>query len=203
MQMEEHNYQTLRNAIDRMPTHEPGTSVWDAIDRRLTSEETLDHAIAQLPNYAPPAAVWERIAEDLQKPAKVRRLRPAWIGAAAAAVVVFTVGAYLWNTQTPEPVEKVQVVYAETQKPTNAIKTDWDEDDAVMQEVVEAFAQKASYIKEADDQSLLSEWEELKNAKSEIKTMLAKYGNDADLIRTIAEIERQRSALVKQMATEI
>lgn len=203
MTVDEQNQETLRNAINRLPTYEPGTSVWDAIDRRLTSEETLDHAIAQLPKYTPPAMVWERIAEDLEKPATVRRLRPAWIGAAAAAVVLFTVGIYFWNTEEPAPIETVQVVYTETEQPENALTADWDDDDTEMQEVVEAFAQKASFVKEADDQSLLSEWEELKSAKAEIKTMLAKYGNDAELVRTIAEIERQRSTIVKKMATEI
>lgn len=203
MTVQEQNYETLRNAINRLPSYEPGISVWNAIDRRLTSEETLDHAIAQLPSYAPPAAVWERITEDLEKPAKVRRLRPVWIGIAAAAVAVFAVGIYLWNSQVPEPMETIQVVYKQVEKPNHILKADWDEEDAEMQAVVDAFAQKASFVKQVDDESLLSEWKELNNAKAEIKTMLAKYGNDPDLVQTIAEIERQRSAVVKQMATEI
>ncbi len=204
MTANEQNQETLRNAIHRLPAYEPDKSVWDAIHRRLTSEETLDHAIAQLPKYAPPAAVWERITEDLEKPATVRWLRPAWIGtAAAAAVVLFTVGIYFWNTEEPTPIETVQVVYTETEQPENTLKADWDDDDTEMQEVVEVFAQKASFVKQADDQSLLSEWEELESAKAEIKNMLAKYGNDAELVRTIAEIERQRSTIVKKMATEI
>lgn len=201
--MNELNYQTLRNAIERLPTFAPPREVWDAVDRTLTSEETLENAIEQLPTYAPPAFVWERVEAELNKPAKIRRLRPVWLSAAAAALVVLTLGTYFWLTQDSASVEQVQVVFAEAEQPVNILKIDWDEDESVMKEVVDAFAQKASFVQEPENQSLLSEWEELNEAKAEIKTMLTKYGNDADLVRTIAEIERQRSAIVKQMAMEI
>lgn len=201
MNKEEQNYQTLRSAIQQLPHYEPSTAVWEGIDQRLKSEETLDNALAQLTTYAPPTAVWERISADLEKPATVRRLRPVWIGIAAAAVVVVSVGTYFWNTQTPEPVETLQVVYQEVEQPSNVVKADWDDDEADIDFVAKAYAQRVAFLQK--DNSLLSELEELNQAKLEIKTMLAKYGNDANLIRTIADIERQRSAIVKQMATEI
>lgn len=201
MNKEEQNYQTLRNAIQQLPDYEPSIAVWEVIDQRLKSEETLDNALAQLTTYAPPTAVWERISEDLEKPATVRRLRLVWIGAAAAAVLVVSAGTYFWNTQTPEPVETLQVVYQEVEQPSNIVKADWDDDEADIDFVAKAYAQRVAFLQK--DDSLLSELEELNQAKLEIKTMLAKYGNDANLIRTIADIERQRSAIVKQMATEI
>lgn len=201
MNAEEQNYQTLRNAINQLPGYEPNTDIWKEINQRLKGEENLDNALAQLATYPPPAAVWERISADLEKPANVRRLRPVWISAAAAAVVVVSVGTYLWNVQTPEPLETLQVVYQEVEQPNNVVKADWDEDEADIALVTKAYAQRVSLLQK--DKSLLSELEELNLAKQEIKTMLAKYGNDADLIRTIADIERQRSNIVKQMATEI
>lgn len=201
MNVDEQNYQTLRNAIDSLPSYEPKASSWDVVNQRLTSAETMDNALAQLANYAPPTAIWERITAELEQPAKVRRLRPVWIGVAAAAVAVVSVGTYFWNIQTPEPVETLQVVYQEVEKLNNVGKADWDDDEADIALVTKAYAQRVSFLQK--DKSLLSELEELNLAKQEIKTMLAKYGNDADLIRTIADIERQRSAIVKQMATEI
>lgn len=205
MRTNEQNYQTLTDAIRRLPSYEPPVELWNAINRSLTSQETLETAIEQLPTYAPPSAVWERIAEQLEQPAnaKVRRLLPVWWSAAAAALIVLSFGIYWWNVQLSEPGEQVQMVYSQTEQPTNILKADWDDDETVMQEVVDAFAQKASFIQNPENQSLLSEWKELNEAKTEAKIMMKKYGKDAQLVRQIAEIERQRSSVVKQMATEI
>ncbi|MFN7115970.1 MAG: hypothetical protein ACK4TA_04180 [Saprospiraceae bacterium] len=203
MRTNEKNHQTLQNAVNQLPTYEPSPALWQAIDRVLTSEETLDHAIENLPTYAPPVAVWERIIDELDQPVKVKRLRPAWIGAAAAALVILTLGTYFWRNWEPQAQEKVELVYQESDQPLHILKTDWNDDEALMEEVVEAFAQKASFIQNFENQQLISEWQELKEAKNEAATMLRKYGKDAEVVRTIAEIERQRSAIVKQMATEI
>lgn len=201
--MNEQHYQTLQNAIRQLPTYQPSQGVWDTIDRALTSSETLESAIDHLPSYAPPAAVWERIGKELEESVKVKRLRPAWISVAAAALVILTIGAYFWTTWESQPLAQVQVVYTESEQPLNVLKSDWNDDETVMQEVVETFAQKAAFVQRPENQSLLSEWEELKDAKNEATTVLKKYGKDAALVRTIAEIERQRSAIVKQMAMEI
>ncbi len=199
----EQNYSTLRDAIDRLPQYEPEPTLWQRINNQLDNEFIFEDAVRTLPTYAPPAAVWERIETDLERPTLWSRNKIMWIGAIAATLTGLSVGGYFWTQQMPEPVEKVQVIYASVEKSEDVFKADWDNEDAEMEEIVQAFAQKATFVKQAADQSLLSEWSELNNAKSEIKTMLVKYGNDANLIRTIAEIERQRSAIVKQMATEI
>lgn len=201
--MNEKNHQTLQHAIRELPTYQPSLGIWDAIDRALTSEETLESAIENLPSYAPPTAVWNRIAQELEQPAIIRRLRPAWINAAAAALVILTLGVYFWMTWESGSAEQVQIVYNTSEQNLNILTPDWNDDEVVMQEVVEAFAQKVSFVQKPENQSLLSEWEELKMAKEEANMMLKKYGKDATLVRTIADIERQRSVIVKQMATEI
>ena len=48
-------------------------------------------------------------------------------------------------------------------------------------------------------QSLQAELEELTMAKNSLEEALGKYGTDIDLIGQLTEIERQRTALLKQI----
>jgi hypothetical protein len=199
MSTKEHNRETLQAAIRRLPQYAPAAPVWQRIEHQLENDLVFQDAVQSLPTYAPPVAVWQRIAAGLEKPVRMRRLRPAWFGAAAAAVVLLAVGTYWWYTQTPELVEKVQLVYTETETRAAAFKADWDEDETDIAALTKVYAQRAALANL--NESLLSELQELNQAKAAIKAMLTKYGNDPDLIRTIADLERQRSAIVKQMAT--
>jgi hypothetical protein len=199
MSTKEHNRETLQAAIRRLPQYAPAAPVWQRIEHQLENDLVFQDAVQSLPTYAPPVAVWQRIAAGLEKPVRMRRLRPAWFGAAAAAVVLLAVGTYWWYTQTPELVEKVQLVYTETETRPATFKADWDEDETDIAALTKVYAQRAALANL--NESLLSELQELNQAKAAIKAMLTKYGNDPDLIRTIADLERQRSAIVKQMAT--
>lgn len=199
--MNEINHQTLQTAILHLPFYEPNANVWTNIELELNNDEALEQAMEQLPSYSPPAEVWERISEELEKPATIFRLRPIWISYAAAVAAVLIIGAYWWSLQYPTPIEKVNMVYQEVEKPKTKLVADWDEDEAAIMLVVNAYEKRTSIFQ--TDKSLLSELEELNQAKAEVKTMLKKYGTDPDLIKSIAEIERQRSTIIKQMVTAI
>lgn len=201
----EHNHQTLKNAIGQLPRYAPKASVWGSIERQLEedfAQATLQDAIQQLPSYAPPAALWERIEADLNQPAvsRLRVSRTTWISI-AAAIILAIVSLVFWLNQTPEPEEHVQFVYAEAQQ--NAINADWDDDEAVIENVAKAYAQRASFLQNEQSETLLSDLEELNKAKAEIQTMMKKYGRDVTLIQNMVEIERERTEIVKKMAQEI
>ncbi|MDX1943712.1 MAG: hypothetical protein SFU99_24305 [Saprospiraceae bacterium] len=199
----ENNYEILQNAIKRLPQYAPNISVWDAIEHQLDidqSQEQLQSAIHDLPSYAPPAALWERIEENLDKKPALRISRGVWLSA-AAAILLAVVSLVVWLNQTPEPTEMVQMQYAQAE--THPIKADWDEEDAVIQNIADAYAQRSDFLKNTGNENLLLDLKELNQAKAEIKTMMQKYGQDAQLVRSIAEIERERSEVVKKMAQEI
>lgn len=197
----EQNHNTLRSAIQRLSQHEPSQTLWQTIENQLESDLVFENTIQALPTYAPPAAVWNQIESDLKKPRTFYLNKRFQVIGMAAIAVGLTIGTYFWLQQTPEPTEKVQIIYAEAETATNATKADWDEDDAEITEIASTYAQQPTFV--TSDKSLLSELEELNQAKEEIKIMLKKYGKDSDLIRTIADIERQRSTIVKRMANSI
>ncbi|MBK7872345.1 MAG: hypothetical protein IPJ74_17540 [Saprospiraceae bacterium] len=199
----ENNYQILQNAIKRLPQYTPSVSTWEAIDYQLDmdqSQEQLQATIRDLPSYAPTAALWERIEKDLNTKPTLRISRGVWLSA-AAAILAAVVSLVFWLNQTPEPEETVQMQYAQAE--TNPIKADWDEDDAIIKDIADAYAQRSDFLKNTDSENLLFDLEELNEAKAEIKTMMQNYGQDAQLVRTMVEIERERSEIVKKMAQEI
>lgn len=201
----ERNHQTLKNAIGQLPRYTPKASVWEGIEHHLdedSTQATLQDAIQQLPSYAPPAALWERIEADLNQPAvsRLRVSKTTWISI-AAAMIFAVVSLVFWLNQTPEPEEHVQFVYAEAQQ--NAINADWDDDEAVIENIAKAYAQRASFLQNEQSETLLSDLEELNEAKVEIQNMMKKYGRDANLVQNIIEIERERTKIVKKMAQEI
>ena len=107
--MTELHYNTLKQALERLPQHTPPGSIWASIDQVLNEEAQLAHAVSTLPQYAPPADIWASIEAQLPADAAPQTGWTVWTNtrlryAAAAAVllVVFTGWLLLWRTNTPE-----------------------------------------------------------------------------------------------------
>ncbi len=107
--MTELHYNTLKQALERLPQHTPPGSIWASIDQVLNEEAQLAQAVSALPQYAPPADIWASIEAQLPAAAAPQPGWTVWTNtrlhyAAAAAVllVVFTGWWLLWRTNTPE-----------------------------------------------------------------------------------------------------
>lgn len=198
--MEEYNHQTLQAAIANLPVYAPDYLIWEALQSELDEARQLKPAIDALPLYAPPPQVWEHIESDLDK--KPRRLifLKNWRYAVAAAALIGLAFIAVWRQQRLEK-ETVQFAYTTIESNFTAVANDWDSEEAVFQEIAEAYRQKSDLYQNKG--RLLMELEELDEAKQEVKQMMNKYGVDAQLIKQIAEIERQRTAVLKKMAMEI
>lgn len=203
--MKEQNHDTLQRAIRELPQYSPGEAVWLSLEQALDAEraeEPLREAIQSLPTYAPQVDVWDRIEQELaqlvRKPLFVRR----WMQlASAAALVGVAVALAVWlNLSSGADVQET-VTYAQAEQ-AESTSADWDADDALIAGVADAYAQRASFLQN-EGRNLLSELEELDEAKAEIKAMMQKYGTDAQLVQNIVDIERERTEVVKQMAQGI
>lgn len=202
---QEINHKTLQRAINQLPQYTPEAQVWLTLEQELgtlASEETLHVAIEGLPSYAPSASLWGRIAIELEQPVRKPLFVRRWVQlASAAALAGAVISLAIWLNQPKDPITKESIFYAQTES-MEAVNADWDEDDALIDNVAKAYAQRASFLQNKDP-NLLSELEELNEAKAEIKAMMQKYGRDAELIQNIVEIERERTTVAKQMAQEI
>ncbi len=198
--MEERNQQTLQTAIAKLPVHKPDYAIWEALQAELDEAGQLRPAIDALPVYAPPPQVWEHIETNLNSKPRRLALRSTWRYAVAAAALIGLVFTAVRQQQRLEK-ETVQFAYSTIESNFLAVANDWDSEEATFQAIAKAYQQKSQLYQ--NEGRLLLELEELNEAKQEIKQMMNKYGMDAQLIKQIAKIERQRTAVLKKMAMEI
>lgn len=204
----ENQEQKLKEALQQLPQYHPAGSLWKSIAAELgceEKEEPLREALKRLPAYTPPSKVWQGIETALLTKAAPRpslRRFIAWAGSAAAALALLFAIYHL----RPNQDESSQMAYrhqTERALSPTLYQADWDEDEAALQEVAARFV-KAPVAQEHPQYELLrEEWEELDEAKREVLEFMKRYGSDGALIRQLAAIERERSALARQMATQI
>ena len=72
-----------------------------------------------------------------------------------------------------------------------------------MQQALTAFKKDPTARTLDEYPDLLSEWQELSDAREEITRIMERYGNDARLVRQLSEIERERSRLLRNMIAQI
>lgn len=197
--MQEQNRETLIKAIKELPVHEPGPAVWD----RITGELDLQESIQQLPQYAPPSAIWENIEAELDSaPAKQAKRITLYrkLSVAASVAILLVAGFWLLPKENASETVSYEIAMAEE---VFKYENDWDGDESSLIVAVNAF--KGDPVAQQDDNynTLLAEWDELNEAKKEIKEMMDKYGHDSQFVRQLGAIERGRAAVAKQMAINI
>ncbi len=202
MDYRELNRNTLERAISELPGYAPEQGLWTAIEAQLELEaqdKQLRIATHQLPLYAPPPQVWENISGALEQKPKLRKLWTKPVLAVAATIfgAILSVGAWLYFS---EETGAQMVLHTTEMLDISDFEGDWDEDEqdiAMVVSMVEKMPANENLT------SLKTELEELNEAKSVLTHTMSQYGKDAELIRRLSKIERERSNIVKQMAAEI
>jgi hypothetical protein len=205
MKFEEKNRETLKRSIDKLTAFEPPQLVWDNINEQLdkdVKEKALHEAIEALPSFNPPDQIWAGIEKELVTPSKpkVYWLSIRTLTAAASVALLLGIGAWYFMKEDPA---KVEIVFSEVVVEDESIVEDWDEDEADFQAVLAMYQETNQNENNSGYQDLELELEELNMAKEEVKLAIETFGSDADLIKQLSEIERQRNEVVKEMATYI
>ena len=200
----EKNRDNLKKALDQLPAYDPPAGLWDQIQSDLTkpnvpNEEVLHEAVEHLPAYTPPVSVWNTLARQLDTDQQVRKLRVVrqrqvlqW----AAAVAFLLVAGY---AILREPGPKVKLQYAQETVQQFQVDIDWNSDESI-------FAQLEDQLVQVNDPAinkLRFEYEELSSAHEDVSAMLKSYGRDPQLIRQMADIERERSDIYRQIIEAI
>ena len=196
--MNEKNRHRLRDAIGRLPQHEPPADVWYAIDAR-TQRERLGR---ELPTYAPPPAVWNAVSEGLEHSPRsgvLRSLSPRvrWAASAAAVVLLFFAG-WQFGNSGGEAATSISYAYSQETSP-EPVNNDWDEDE-------DSFSEARRRVLERNEPTLNHlghELDELTSAREEVKAMLVAYGDDATVVQQLAEIERERDDVYRRIIVEL
>ena len=204
MNYHEKNRKTLLTTIQQLPAYEPGEALWQAVECQLEidgKETALREALSELPSYTPPGQVWDSIREAMNtKPLKGRIFSLPRV-AAAIALLILAGSAWLFTNRNTA---KIEIVFSEVTEEENRSEIeDWDADEADFEAVLTLFQEHSEVESTAEIKDLESELEELDLAKEAVKEAIETFGSDTDLILQLSEIERQRSEVIKRMASYI
>ena len=205
--MIEKNRESLQKAINALPQYQPEEQIWDAIAHDLDladSEKPLQAAIQGLNQYDPPTFLWDAISEELENPVQVvRQTKVFWLRSAAAAVVLLASGFLVWYSQQDAPAIE-QIVYTEVQDAIlSEVQTSQNNDEEEFEVVLAMFNESIVAQHEKEPNTLKEELELLNEEKAMLEEAKADFGADADLELQLAEIERAREKVLKQLASFI
>ncbi len=202
---QEQNRKTLEKAIAELQGYRPDEQVWKAIDQQLSvleQDDKIRRAIPYLPSHQPPADLWDAVRKELDRPqGRIRKLAPASLSAAAALLLLF--GFFWWQNGRSAATETI--TYLQQVEPYNPalLSNDWEADEADIALVMHAYQARRETTPFPDPYDLASELRELNQARRELLEAIDLYGREADLIRQLGRLERERSQLVLEMAQKI
>lgn len=198
--MREENYDKLRQALNELPSYNPAPANWDAIADKLGAAPEPTVVGKALPAYSPPSKVWNKLNGELDQQ-RVRRQKMKvvyrWVARAAAVLLIFGAG-YAFASYDEGPT----ITYAvsqESRSNASLVSKDWSDEEASFDLLMERLAE----IDEPELNALRLELEELTAAKKEVEDMLEAYGNDADVIKQLVEIETERSRVYRRAYAEL
>jgi hypothetical protein len=203
---EEKNIRTLKRALRELPGYEPPEALWDDIAESL-HENPLQKALGDLPRYDPPGEVWAGIEDELlQRPrqgAKVVRL-PGKTGlGAAAAIAILLVAAFWLISDNGGSNPEIKLSYSQETVLLPEMAQDPQEAESYFSQVLEAFEERPFLRDLVDYERLRGELEALNMARDELRGAMERFGEDADLVRQLGRVERDRSDILKELAAAI
>lgn len=200
----EQNRATLKKAILALPSYQAPEGLWNDIAQQLDEEassSSFASVIDELPEYRPPAFVWENINQALEEPVSkpaLKVLSSSFLTRAAAVLLIIAasyLGYTLFNTGN-----EAKVSYAESTIMENPVEIDFQEDEPMIRMVSQAFEESPVARQQSDYDRLLGELKELDQARQDVLDMMESYGEDSQMIKELADIERSRTDIVMKMA---
>lgn len=200
------NKHTLEEAIGKLPQYQPPTMLWDNISEELEMDRQdvqWRSKIDELPQHEAPSFIWDNIAQELPaeeaapRKGKLIRLLPR-IAAAASVMLLLAVG-FWWQSRSAA---KVELIMTQEIVPEGEWPEDWEQEDAEIESVMQ-LAANSPMDRPEDFERLKADLEELNSARAELLELMEAYGKDPKVMKEIGEIERQRSAVVKQVVSLI
>lgn len=199
--MKEHNQDSLKRALGRLPQFDPPPRCWAGIEAGLDTgpagKGEQPPLRRFLPEYSPPASVWNQINQRLPRPRPTPTLRlprlpvALWRVAAAVALLIGSFAIVQAFNRGPE----VSYSYRKETNFEPTLVADWHQEEPQFREMIALTADSEN----PKVNRLRAELEELTDARTDIETMLEEYGADPHLVRRLGEIERERSEVYRRL----
>ncbi|MEM9919421.1 MAG: hypothetical protein AAF990_15060 [Bacteroidota bacterium] len=213
--MKELNRHTLKEAIRNLPGHSPKPFVWDALCMTLdkeASEKQFQSAVSGLPQYQAPDNIWDQISAELEAEPQIDVLPATKKGRifslhryAAAAVILLAVvaGFYSSNLLSTKSKDGVTISYSTEKAHQVLFVADWEQDEDAFEQILTYCQDRQFACSQPEFKVLREELMDLNDARESLKIAIDRYGEDSDLIMRLAEIENERSDVLKQIIAKI
>lgn len=201
----EKNKDTLRNALDQLPSYPAPNEIWEQLEAELDREQTeqpLQVALRGLPSYDPPNMVWDKIEANLPQTGRTSTLRPIyrWLGVAAAIAALVLFSRPFFNEPSSTSIAyQTSISYSTEVVDAQLLDRNWEDDESAFQEVDRLCKQHPFLCNIQDITDMRSELDELSNAKEALQTALGDYGTDQYLLKQMTKIELERTQLLKKL----
>jgi phosphoglycerate-specific signal transduction histidine kinase len=188
----EQNKHILINAIKRLPEFGPDDKLWDSIQQKL-QEGRLNEALQNLPVYAPSELTWENISANLPR----KRVSMSWWYAASVALIV-SLAAWMYENELDK-----QIQFSQEMADIRLQAGEQPETDLAYQKL-QAYCQTETLVCERQDyRRLKDEYEKLHLASEQLFHAIGNYNTEPALVRQFNEVERQKAAVLNEMAKMI
>ncbi len=179
-----------------LPEYEPSDEIWNKINTELNND-ILRKGISQLPKYEPNGRIWENIEAELN-PKIVNMHSWRWVAITASIVLVIGLGFYMNYQKT-----QLMIAYSEQKIDTQLLLQSSDNSDGDYEKIV-AFCKEQTYVCENPEfKNLKVELDDLQAASIQLREAMGAYNTEPKLMTQLAQIELQKSEILKKMTTKI
>jgi hypothetical protein len=179
----------------KLPEYEPSDKIWQNIEAKL-NEDALQKALKTMPQYEPNESVWNQIEQGLTPKPSLKLNTWRWMTAAASVVVLLSF--YLWYS-----IDNQRVRYSVEQIDNDLLLNPSDDNDRQYQQIV-AYCQQQTYVCENPEfKTLKTELDELHSASQKLKEAMGQYNTEPELMSQLADVEQQKTEVLKKMAAKI
>jgi hypothetical protein len=172
-----------------LPEYEPTDNIWQNIEAKL-NQNALREALKSLPEYEPKNELWKNISSELNK---TNFEYVKWV---AAASFLLLIGVYFSQ-------KNKEIKYTKQQMEPELLLSENDLSVYGYEEIKKICKEDDIVCKKPEFKALETELEELNTASTELKVAIGKYNTEPELIMQLAQIENQKSDIIRKMAAQI
>jgi hypothetical protein len=189
----EENKHILSNALRKLADYVPDDQLWDSIQQKL-QEDKLCEALQNLPEYSPQPMAWEKISQELPR----RHTSVTWWYAASVLLIAGLSAALIYSKGFDKHID-----FSQERADLRLQADKLPETDLAYQQLA-AYCQTETLVCARKDYKLLKdEYEKLEMASEQLHQAIGSYNTEPELVRQFNNVERQKTAILNEMAKMI
>ncbi len=186
----------MKDPLNSLPQYDPPEEVWENVRSVLEGDSALRASLKHLPQYEPPGKIWGGIKKELENKKRFLIYRLA----AAAAILLIPLGAW-WFLNKPVSSERITISFSQEVVQKRPVLSN-EEADREITQMVDGWCEQYDWICTTDEFIYLkNELEDLSQARVRLLKAIGPYDDNPVLITTLSRIERERSEVLRRMAS--